>query len=187
MLEVITKIENELEKKNVYQRVVARISNERGDKLRLLQYRPTFKKPFKNLNREWLTEYFEVESEDERILSDPQRHIINPGGSIFFAEHEGEIVGTTALVKHNQRVYEIAKMAVTKKHRGQHIGERLARAAIEKAAELGAREVMLVTSLKLKAANELYRKLGFVEIEKPSFYVQKLKRPSIYMKLKIKE
>jgi len=184
-LDAVTKIEKMLEKMNMYQRVAVRLPGYTDDRVRLHEYRPAFKKYFRKLNYEWLMKHFEVEKDDEKILSDPRRYIIKPGGEIFFAEYEGEIVGTTALIKHDERTYEIAKMAVTEKHRGQHIGARLARAAIDKAAELGAREVFVATSVKLEAATNLYRKLGFVEIDIPSFYIQKFKRLTIYMKLKI--
>ncbi|MBN1213781.1 MAG: bifunctional helix-turn-helix transcriptional regulator/GNAT family N-acetyltransferase [candidate division Zixibacteria bacterium] len=186
-MKAIANIERQVETKGMYERVIGRMPGFTGNRVRFHEYRSTFKKYFRKLNYEWLAEYFEVEKDDEKILSDPQRYIVKPGGQIFFAEYEGEIVGTAALVKHSARTYEIAKMAVTKKHRYRGIGAQLARIAIDKAAALGAGELLVATSLKLEAATNLYRKLGFVEIDKPSFYVQKFKRPTVYMKLEIKK
>jgi DNA-binding MarR family transcriptional regulator/predicted GNAT family acetyltransferase len=186
-LDAIVKIEKQLEKKNVYERVSGRLRGHDGDRVHVEEYRPAFKKHFRQLNIEWLKEYFEVEKDDEKILNDPRRYILNRGGRIFFASLNDEIVGTAALLKHSRQTYEIVKMAVTGKHRGRGIGKQLCQAAINKAAELGANEVLVATSRKLEAANSLYRKLGFIEIDKPSFYVQEYKRPTIYMKLTLKK
>ena len=48
---------------------------------------------FKTLNVEWLEMYFEVEPIDERVLSNPQTEILDPGGFIVMAELEGKTVG----------------------------------------------------------------------------------------------
>ena len=45
---------------------------------------------FKTLNVEWLEMYFEVEPIDERVLSNPQTEILDPGGFIVMAGIRGK-------------------------------------------------------------------------------------------------
>ena len=80
---------------------------------------------FKNLNIAWLQKYFYVEPIDEVMLSDPKKYIIDKGGYIFFAEVNNEIAGTFALMKVQEGIYELAKMAVDEKYQGQKIGNKM--------------------------------------------------------------
>src|SRR5688572_27051924 len=91
---------------------------------------------FKNLNIAWLQKYFNVEPIDEEMLSNPQQYIIDKGGYIFFAALNNEIAGTFALIKVQEGVYELAKMAVDEKYQGQKIGNKMMEFAIEKAKNL---------------------------------------------------
>ena len=44
---------------------------------------------FKTLNLEWIEEFFVVEEEDLKILSNPKSYVIDKGGEIFFALKSG--------------------------------------------------------------------------------------------------
>jgi GNAT superfamily N-acetyltransferase len=57
----------------------------------------------------------------------------------------------------------MAKMAVTPAAQGHGIGALLGRAAVERARDLGARWIELLSNTALAPALHLYRKLGFVE------------------------
>jgi ribosomal protein S18 acetylase RimI-like enzyme len=52
-------------------------------------------------------------------------------------------------------------MAVTEHAQAKGIGEALVRACIERARELGAQQLDLMTNSKLERAGRLYRRLGF--------------------------
>lgn len=52
-------------------------------------------------------------------------------------------------------------MVVDAEARGQQAGAELTRAALDRAAELGARTVDLTSRASREAANRLYRRLGF--------------------------
>lgn len=55
---------------------------------------------FDSINREWINDMFKLEAIDERVISNPQREIIEKGGHIWFALHpELGVVGTCALMK----------------------------------------------------------------------------------------
>ena len=72
-----------------------------------------------------------------------------------------KVVGTCALIKYNDQLYELAKMGVSEAYQGQKIGRKLAEAVLERAKELGAKKVFLESSQQLEAALALYHKLGF--------------------------
>jgi ribosomal protein S18 acetylase RimI-like enzyme len=116
------------------------------------------------LNYEWLEKFFRVEPNDVIQLSDPQAEIIDKGGQIFYALYNGNIAGTSSLMKAGDDVYELAKMAVTDAYKGKGIGNALIEFCIAKAKEAGAEKLILYSNTKLAAAINLYRKYGFQEI-----------------------
>ena len=99
-----------------------------------------------------------------RSIDHPDEKILKTGGHIFMARHNGEIVGTYALIKLDDDRYELAKMAVTEKAKGKGIGWLLGQAAIHKARELGAATVFLQSNTILEPAVKLYQKLGFQKV-----------------------
>ncbi|WP_370515714.1 GNAT family N-acetyltransferase [Kangiella sp. HZ709] len=113
-----------------------------------------------------MEQYFEVETEDRKVLNDPNRYIIKPGGVILYAAYQGEIVGTCALKKHSQDIFELSKMGVKPQYQGLQIGKTLAKAIIQQARLLGCKRLFLDSNRKLETAIHLYRKLGFTEINK---------------------
>src|SRR5690606_9132898 len=79
---------------------------------------------------EWLSRYYSIEPIDHTVLSEPEQHVLQLGGAIFFALLDGEPVGTCALLQEAPGVYELSKMAVTERCRGLGIGRKLLDAAI---------------------------------------------------------
>ena len=69
-------------------------SSERADEIVIEPFKPEYREQFMRLNLEWLEKYFHVEPHDLEVLYDPEDHIIEPGGEIFFAKLNGNIVGT---------------------------------------------------------------------------------------------
>ena len=92
-------------------------------------------------------------------------------------------MGTCALLRHRGGIFELAKMAVTKKYQGRGIGRKLIIAIISKAKALGASELYLQTNAKLKAANHLYGKLGFTKTTAAPYIKKNYERSTIVMKL----
>ncbi len=127
----------------------------------LVTWRPALAPDFARLNRAWLELYFTVEPLDEEYLSDPEGHIIAPGGEIFFALDGDEVIGTCAMIPRGDDEFELAKLAVTPAAQGRGIGRRLVEAAIAFARGRGARRVILVSNSGLGPALRLYERLGF--------------------------
>lgn len=130
----------------------------------IFDYTPAHATHFRLLNQAWIERYFEMEELDHRSLGDPDGYIIAKGGHIFMAEYNGEVVGTCALLKVNDTTFELAKMAVDDKAQGLKIGKRLGEAAIQKAKDLGATTLFLLSNRRLQTAMHLYQKLGFIEV-----------------------
>jgi len=102
---------------------------------------------------------------DQAERFDPKANIIDKDGIILYAEYQGELIGTAALLKHdNGKWYELSKMGVLEKSRGLNAGRLVFDAALEKCRELGAEKIYLETSTKCIAAVKMYYKAGFVEV-----------------------
>jgi len=151
----------------------------------IVEYKPEYKKNFKDLNYEWLNKYFEVESSDEKILSNPETEIIDKNGFIFFALCEDKVIGTCTLIRHDDANYELSKLCVTEKYQRKGIGEKLIDRAISKACQVGSEKIFLSTNRKLIAAYNLYKKKGFTIIKNPYAVSSNYKRESIYMYLNL--
>ncbi|MGB1309021.1 MAG: GNAT family N-acetyltransferase [Oceanihabitans sp.] len=131
----------------------------------ILSFKPDYASNFYALNIEWLKKYFYVEAYDEEVLSNPEKYIINQGGFIFFAVIENNVVGTVALMPMQEKgAYELTKMAVTPKFRGNNIGQKLMRFCLEFANKNKFNRLLLYSSRKLENAIYIYRKYGFIEI-----------------------
>jgi ribosomal protein S18 acetylase RimI-like enzyme len=72
---------------------------------------------------------------------------------------------------------------ITHKYQGRQIGRKLAVEAIKIAKSLGAKKIILETSNKLKKAVNLYKKLGFVDVNYNLNEKTQYMRPSIRMEL----
>jgi len=138
---------------------------------------------FYDLNIEWLQTYFYVEEFDKEVLSKPQQYIIDPGGHIFYAKQGDAILGTVALMKENEKSFELTKMAVAPNQRGKKIGQKLMQYCIDFAKENNFDRLFLYSNTKLENAIYIYRKYGFIEVpvEKDSPY----NRSNIKMELLI--
>ncbi len=108
-----------------------------------------------------------MEEMDYIALDNPKEYILDKGGAILVALYGNMPLGICALIPipHLPYDFEMAKMAVSPKAQGKGIGKLLGKAVIAKAKELGAKSVYLESNTKLSPAINLYRKLGFKEIE----------------------
>lgn len=139
--------------------------------IEIIEYSLELKEHIKLLNYEWLQEYFRVEEGDVHSLSDPTKEIIERGGSIYYAQLNNEIVGTASLLKKSDAVFELGKMAVTKKVQGVGIGSLLLRHCLQQAQQQGIKKLILYSNRRLAPAIHLYKKYGFVETEvEPGLY-----------------
>ncbi|WP_036841531.1 GNAT family N-acetyltransferase [Polaribacter sp. Hel_I_88] len=149
-------------------------------KVAIIPFDVQYKKDFYDLNVAWLQKYFYVEPYDEKVLSNPEAYILNPGGFIFMAKYNHEIVGVVALI--NQKTFfELSKMAVSPKYQGLKIGRKLLEFCVDFAKKQQWESITLYSHRSLETAINLYQKIGFKEIpvEKDVHY----KRANIKMLL----
>lgn len=146
-------------------------------------FRAQFAADFRRLNLEWIERLFKVEAPDLKVLDNPERAIIAPGGMIFFALDGGTVVGTVAMIRGDDGRCELAKMGVATTHQRRGIGELLGSAGIDWAREQGFRCVFLETNSQLDNAIRLYERLGFRHAAwpHPSDYA----RGDFYMELEL--
>jgi GNAT superfamily N-acetyltransferase len=131
--------------------------------IKIVSFNKDYAPAFKSLNIEWLETFFYVEPYDLEILSNPITYVINPGGQIFFALDNDQVVGTVALFKADDNLFELTKMAVLPTERGKNIGQMLLQHCLDfaKNNKVG---LFLYSHTKLANAIYIYKKYGFVQV-----------------------
>ena len=124
-------------------------------------YRDEHQPIFAALNLAWIEKYFAVEPPDRQVLSDPRRHIVEPGGEVFMLYEDGTPKATAAMLKDGERSFELVKMAVAPSAQGRGYAKLLMRHAIEFARARGAERVLIRSNTVLRPAIALYRAFGF--------------------------
>lgn len=132
--------------------------------MEIISWQPEYAEEFKNMNLQWLEEFFWVEPYDEEVLGDPEKYIIQPGGNILFVKDDNKILGCVALMRMSEDVFELTKMAVKPEYRGQKIGQKLMKHTLEFAKNREWNKLIIYSNRKLENAIHLYRKYGFEEI-----------------------
>ena len=133
-------------------------------RVQVIHFSPEYAADFEALNRQWIEQHFAVEELDRAVFADPFGAIVAPGGQVFFVVSGGRVLGTCAVLRLGESVFELAKMAVDPEVRGRGYGDRLVEAAVDFARRAGARTLMLISNSQLKPALRLYTKHGFHQV-----------------------
>ena len=132
--------------------------------MEIISYEPQYAEAFRQLNIEWLEKYFWVEPHDEEVLGKPGKYIIEPGGNIFFVLENKKVIGTVALMKIEDGVFELTKMAVIPAAQGKNVGQKLMQHTLDHARSKGWKKLIIYSNRKLENAIHIYKKYGFKEI-----------------------
>jgi len=132
--------------------------------LRIVPFHKKYSSTFYHLNKIWIEESFLLEESDKFDLLDPEKSIINKGGEIFFVLIENKPIATAAMIPIKSDTYELVKMTVDAKYRGNGIANKLMDKCILFAEEKEAKEIILITNDTLVIARNLYDKYGFKEV-----------------------
>ena len=136
-----------------------------NSKLKIVNFKPEYANDFYAITCEWVEGMFGIEEIDRHYIEHPQENIIEKGGHIFFVEHDGELIGTAALVKcAEEETLELIKMGVYAKARGLKAGQVLMDEAVRLSKALGAKKIYLETHTDCVAAIKMYKKEGFVDV-----------------------
>jgi GNAT superfamily N-acetyltransferase len=152
--------------------------------VKVVSFRPELAPHFESLNREWIQQYFVIEEADLAVFANPFKEIVEPGGQIFFVVSSDKVLGTCAVIRLDDHVYELAKMAVKPESQGRGYGNLLISRAIEFAKQAGAERLILLSNTRLKPAIALYEKHGFKSV--PITNAHDYTRVDIQMALKLK-
>lgn len=111
---------------------------------------------------------------DQPDLFEIESFYTEAGGNFWGAFIEGELVGTIALVKFDERAGAIRKMFVKKEFRGKelNIAQKLLEILISFCRENGIDDLYLGTITVLKAAQRFYERNDFEKIEKEKLPAQ---------------
>lgn len=132
--------------------------------MKIVAFENQYAEAFRALNLAWLEKYFWVEPHDEEVLGKPEQYIIGPGGQIFFVLDNDQVLGTVALMKISEGVFELTKMAITPAAQGRKLGQLLMNHTLEYARNQGWKKLIIYSNRKLENAIHIYKKSGFVEI-----------------------
>jgi GNAT superfamily N-acetyltransferase len=136
------------------------------NQIEIIDYQPELQSHFERINKAWVEQYFSLEPFDIAQLEQPEENILKKGGQIIFAQENNQILGTVAIIPSAEpNTFEMIKMGVSKEGQGRGIGFQLGKAILERARLLGANRVVLYSSSKLGPALQLYKKLGFQELD----------------------
>lgn len=122
---------------------------------------------FDRFNRDWITRFFWLEPFDELLLTDPKTHIIDPGGELWFAALDGQIVGACALLKGEDGSFEFSKLGLVPEAKGKGISRVLLHHCMDRARARGATVLRIFTHSSLATACAIYRDEGFVDVAIP--------------------
>ncbi|MEO6682467.1 MAG: GNAT family N-acetyltransferase [Ginsengibacter sp.] len=132
--------------------------------IEIIPYSEEYRKHFTELNVRWVEKYFVLEPLDIEILNNPKEHIIDKGGSIYFAKMGDTIAGTFALISLGAGVFELSKMTVDEAFRGKKIANKMLEFCLTEAKKLNMSKIILYSNTTLQPAIHLYKKFGFKEI-----------------------
>jgi N-acetylglutamate synthase-like GNAT family acetyltransferase len=129
----------------------------------IITYQAELAEHFYSINAQWVNDMFYMEEYDEKVLSDPQKYIIDEGGQIWFAKNSQlGIIGVCALKNFGNNWYELTKMGVLENARGLKAGEVLLKQVIEDSKKMDIDTLFLLTNSICAAAIHLYEKNGFI-------------------------
>lgn len=149
-------------------------------------FQPGDETAFRELNEVWIEKHFTLEAPDREVLNHPVERIIRPGGQIVMAIHKQEPIGCCALIAMKEPgMFELAKMTVHESYRGKGVGKRLLQAAIDTAAQLGARKLFLESNDSLTDAVHLYETLGFRHLPPERVRPSPYARSNVHMELEL--
>ncbi|MBN2591103.1 MAG: GNAT family N-acetyltransferase [Sedimentisphaerales bacterium] len=108
----------------------------------------------------WYIEYYQsYENEIENLPGDYQL----PKGCILLAKYDNEPVGCVALDEQSDGICEMKRLYIQPNYQREGVGTALCKALIYEAKKIGYSKFRLATALE--PAKQLYKALGFVEIE----------------------
>lgn len=183
LVNAITVMEKALDRRSLTSRFHKLNTGAQQSKIQIKDLSPDLERHFARLNRAWLERYFSLEKHDYDQFAHPDK-IVDNGGAVIFACIGEVVVGTCALKKMDDKIYELVKLAVDEAYKGRGIGRMLVEECIKRARKLRAHKIILETNSNLVAAISLYKNLGFTAVAPEKFpYGSGLDRVDLLMEI----
>lgn len=165
-INIINRIDREVSKNPIHEKMK---TINQSQKVRVLDYKPSFKKHFTELVKPWLSGVLNgvLEKEDEFTVHHPDEAYLLTGGFLFFAMQGDLCLGTVALKRLDENTFEFAKLFISPEARNLGIATQLIERCITRCKENQARELWLQTTMRMPDAHKLYYKFGFEDREAP--------------------
>ena len=93
-----------------------------------------------------------------------------PDGALVLVYKDGEAIGCAGVRRIDETTAELKRMFVRPEFRKNGVGRRLLFYCLDVASALGYQKIRLDTLESMKAAQQLYRSAGFLEIEAYNFH-----------------
>jgi DNA-binding MarR family transcriptional regulator/N-acetylglutamate synthase-like GNAT family acetyltransferase len=165
-INIVSRIENEMEKLPLNQRIH---QVQKQEAVSVLDYKPSLKKYFNQLAGSWLLGVLngKLEKEDEFTLKNPDKAYLETGGFVFFALYKNKVVGCVALKRLSEDKFEFCKLYIDPETRKLGIATKLIERCISRCRENSASDLWLQTTNAMQEAHKLYYKFGFNEAKAP--------------------
>ncbi|NVK88805.1 MAG: bifunctional helix-turn-helix transcriptional regulator/GNAT family N-acetyltransferase [Gammaproteobacteria bacterium] len=173
-------LEQALTQRPFSQTLTDHLTRKQSGELSIHEFEAADSEDFRDLNYQWLSEYFYIEEHDKTVLSNPLQYIIEPGGRIFMGKIDGKNVATCALIKAGENALELSKMAVERRYRHCGLGRQLLNYVLHQYQQMPESQLFLESNSQLKPAIKLYESLGFSHQPHPSGD-SKYARADVYM------
>ena len=166
-LKIIDQLEDSYFKYSLYDRIKNGMADRLKEKAEIIEYEKVYQKEFRKLNLLWIEEYLGITDHDIKFLNDPQKMIIDNGGSVFLLKNKDEIIGSYALIPIGENDCELSKFNVNFNFRGMGLGSMLLKHALQTAKIKKYKRTLLFSHENLREATSLYKKSGFKIIDQP--------------------
>ena len=133
--------------------------------MKILKYDPKYKNSFIQFNTDWIVDNFGcLEREDIETFYNIDEELTN-GAMIYFAVENDVPLATCMAKPIDAETWEICKLASNKNKEHKGCGSAVFNAAMQWAADHGAKRLFILSNSKLKPAIHIYEKYGFKEIK----------------------
>ena len=127
----------------------------------------------------------EPEPEDIEAVTQLDKFYIQPGGMVFYAWLNNQVVGCVAVKRLDDENFEFCKLVVLESGRGLGLGKRLVERCISYSKENGGKRLYLQTFNRLDLAIRMYERMGFLPAQPPKI-MNVLSRTEIIMNLDLR-
>ncbi len=131
--------------------------------------RPTEMDQIREMFREyqgWVDNSLCFESFEAELARLPGAYSREHGGALLVAVEGMAFAGCVGLRRLDERTAEMKRLYLREAYRGRGAGEAMVEAVVARARDLGYGALRLDTLLKMEAAQKLYERLGFRDIER---------------------